>query len=193
MSGSPFPGTRRQWHQSRRVDLREGAGAASGQLLERLVVDVWEQRGARQAPRRSDIGKTRYQPQVWQQVGTAASDFVVQRCHAADDAETSFLCHLQYEEADHVTEIGVVQELRVRGVAAAFGAVQVDVEVPDVPQQVAAGALRNADAQVAAQSPIDEPQVVLAVAIHRKAAEQEHARTCLQAVERLRELFPERG
>ena len=118
--------------------------------------------------------------QHFEQIGAGAGDLVVHRHRAGDHAQAARARGAQHEQADDVAAVGVVGELLVGGVAAALGAVHVDVHVAHVAQDVAVGTLRDRRAQVLAQAPVHQAQVALVVFGCREAANHEQACAVLQ-------------
>src|SRR5579862_8726086 len=99
---------------------------------------------------------------------------------------------MQHEEAGHIAAIGVEIEPLIGLVAASARAFGDDAEIAHVTQKIANPALRPRRAEMLAHAPIDEPQLVLGIALVGKAAKKLQAAAILEPVARLLEAARDR-
>src|SRR6185437_3110870 len=122
-----------------------------------------------------------------EQIGPLARDLVPHRDRARELAEAAALGRMQHEEAGHVAAIGVKIEPLVRLIAAPAGAFGDNAEILHIPYEITDAALRAGRTEMLAHAPIDEAQLVLAVALIGKAAEQLEAASIFEPLARHRE------
>ena len=112
-------------------------------------------------------------------------DLVVHGGGADDAAEPALERAPQAEQAHHVARVGVVGQVGVGLVAAHVDVAVGPAVVVDVAQQLALGVLVERGAHVAAEAPEDEPDVLVAVALHRQPAQHHEAAALVHLGHRL--------
>ena len=77
---------------------------------------------------------------------------------------------LQTEQARHIRRICVIGQLARTGISAKFRTIEPRTQVTNISKHIAPLALGHGGPEMQTQTPINEPQIVLSVSLHRDTA-----------------------
>src|SRR5947207_2833040 len=120
-------------------------------------------------------------------------DLVVHGHGAHEAADAAMERAPEAQQPDEITRVGVIRQVRVRLVSAHVDVPVRATLVVDVAEQIALGVLVERRAEIAAETPEHEPDVVVTVARHRQPAHDDEPAPAVHLVEHALETRAQHG